>query len=94
MKLQQRTGQIEVSIQLDVPQMVASCNHVILDFCNALWRGRAFTMTEKGSVFFFDPVAADKTLEGETMAESLSLYRHFAFLGFAVKFIDEKVSFV
>ena len=92
MKLQQRTGQIEIC-QTHVTQMVTTCNQLILDFCNTLWRAQAFTTPDKTSVFYFNPAAVDKTLEGENMAGCLSLYRHFAFLTFAVKFI-EKVCYI
>ena len=91
-KLQQKTGEIEV-YPLEGSRMVSGCNQIILDFCNSLWRSKAFSTADKESVFYMDPVAEDKTLEGQNMAESLSVYRHPAFLGFAVKFI-EKVSYI
>ena len=69
--------------------MVSSCNQLIMDFCNTLWRGKAFSTKDKESVFFFDPTGIDKSLEEEDLAESLSIYMHQAFLGFAVKFIKK-----
>ena len=72
--------------------MVSRCNQLILDFCNSLWRGKAFSNADKGSVFYMDPVAVDKTLDDQSMPESLSIYRHPAFLGFAAKFIEKVIN--
>ena len=72
--------------------MVSRCNQLILDFCNSLWRGKAFSNASKGSVFYMDPVAVDKTLDDQSMPESLSIYRHPAFLGFAAKFIEKVIN--
>ena len=88
MKLQQRAGQIEIC-QTYVTQMVTSCNQLILDFCNTLWRAQSFKTPDKSSIFYFNPEEVDKSLEGENVAEVLSLYRHFAFMAFALKFIEK-----
>lgn len=47
MKARQKSGEIEVVQNREEIRMIRSCNQLIVDFCNTLWRFKAFTSAGK-----------------------------------------------
>ncbi|KAL4220762.1 hypothetical protein ACF0H5_021156 [Mactra antiquata] len=88
----ERNGQLKNSgIQRETSRLIKLCNSLVVDFCNSLWRLRAFTSTDKHSLFYQDISDLDKENMNARRKdnESLSLFCHPAFLPFTLKYIEK-----
>ncbi|XP_045199396.1 centromere protein I-like [Mercenaria mercenaria] len=87
-KAAQKSGDIEVVQNREEIKMIRSCNQLIIDFCNTLWRFKAFTSTDKGSIFYWYREETDKeNFDDSPVEENLSLFRHPALLPYTIRYV-------
>ncbi|XP_060571869.1 centromere protein I-like isoform X2 [Ruditapes philippinarum] len=91
LKAGHKSGGVEVIHGKEESRMIRVCNQLIVDFCNTLWRYKAFTSTDKNSIFCWNRDDVDKeNVDTEcSVEESLSLFMHPALLPYTIKYVQK-----